>query len=56
LAQYSGLRDDQRYAVRSNLAMLSLMSAHPEMPDPQPHRGIIASLLQRLERAEGKPA
>lgn len=36
--------------VQSNLSILSLMEPHPGMPDPEPVRRQIASLLQRLQR------
>jgi hypothetical protein len=44
-----------RYAVRSNLTVLSLLEPRHAMPDPRPHRAAIAALLGRLERHEGGP-
>lgn len=49
---YARLRPELRHAVRSNLAILSLMEAHENMPDPGLHRKKIADLLGRLERLE----
>jgi hypothetical protein len=49
---YSALSAELRHAVRSNLAVLSLMESRPGMPDPGPQRGRIAALLRRLERSE----
>jgi hypothetical protein len=49
---YRALPADQRYAVRSNLSLLSLLEARAQMPDPVPHRAQIAELLARLEKAE----
>jgi hypothetical protein len=46
------LSPEFRHAVRSNLAILSLMEPVPGMPDPAPHRERIAHLLRRLEAAE----
>jgi hypothetical protein len=49
---YAGLTPELRHAVRSNLTILSLMEPRPGMPDLGPHRGRIAGLLRRLERAK----
>lgn len=49
---YRALAADLRHAVRSNLTVLSLLDTHPSMPDPAPHREMIASLLERLEEAD----
>jgi hypothetical protein len=49
---YRALPPDQRYTVRSNLSLLSLLEARAQMPDPVPHRARIAELLARLEKAE----
>lgn len=46
---YRTLRPEQRYSVRSNLSLLSLMAPHPDMPDPRPQRARVAELLRRLE-------
>ncbi|RLE26810.1 MAG: hypothetical protein DRJ65_04785 [Acidobacteria bacterium] len=47
---YLGLPAELRYAVRSNLTILSLMQQGMDgMPDPRPHRGRIAELLIRFE-------
>ena len=43
------LPPELRYAVRSNLTVLSLMEPVPGMPDPRPHRRLVAALLRRLE-------
>lgn len=43
------LTDEHRYAVRSNLTLLSMMTQQPGMPDPLPHRAKVAALLRRLE-------
>jgi hypothetical protein len=51
-AGYETLSDDQRHAVRANLATLSLMESIAGMPDPLPHRGAIAALLRRLDAME----
>ena len=48
-ARYSTLPPELRHAVRSNLAILSLMSPRPSMPDPVPVRARVAQLLDRLE-------
>jgi hypothetical protein len=49
---YATLAADLRYLVRSNLSLLSLLEPRPGMPDPRPHRAIVATLLDRLERSE----
>jgi hypothetical protein len=49
---YVQLSPELRHAVRSNLAILSLMEPHAGMPDPGPHRAAIASLLGSLEALE----
>jgi hypothetical protein len=49
---YARLTPELRHAVRSNLAILSLMESRPGMPDPGPHRARIAALLRRLERVQ----
>lgn len=46
---YQTLRPEQRYSVRSNLSLLSLLAPHPNMPDPRPQRARVAELLRRLE-------
>ena len=50
--QYRKLSAEEQYAVRSGLSMLSLLAPRAHMPDPTPHRGLIAGLMARLERAE----
>jgi hypothetical protein len=50
---YRTLPGELRYAVRSNLTILSLLRAHDGMPDPTRHRERVAALLRRLERQEG---
>jgi hypothetical protein len=52
-AAYRALAPDLRYAVQSNLTLLSLLQPHTGMPDPRPHRAQIAALFRRLEAAEG---
>lgn len=54
-AIYSGLADELRHSLRSNLTVLSLMEARPGMPDPEPQRARIAALLRRLERLDEAP-
>ncbi len=49
---YRELPSELRYAVRSNLTILSLMEPHSGMPDPRPHRANIRTLLLRLESGE----
>ncbi len=48
---YRRLRPELRHAVRSNLTILSLLTARPGMPDPGPKRAEVADLLRRLEAA-----
>lgn len=48
-ATYARLPAEMRHQVRSNLSILSLLDAHPGMPDPRPHRAAVAALLARLE-------
>lgn len=45
----AGLAPELRYAIRSNLTVLSLMQPSPHMPDPLPQRELVARLLSRLE-------
>jgi hypothetical protein len=52
---YARLTPELRHAVRSNLAILSLMEPRHGMPDPGPHRQRIAALLLGLERVQGEP-
>ncbi|HXV64371.1 MAG TPA: hypothetical protein VEK15_26975 [Vicinamibacteria bacterium] len=51
---YAALSAELRHAVRSNLAILSLMESRTGMPDPGPQRPRIAALLRRLEHIEEK--
>lgn len=51
-SEYRTLPGELRYAVRSNLTVLSLMAPHADMPDPRPRREDVARLLRRLERGE----
>lgn len=46
---YWQLPEEYRYAVRSNLTILSLLQPHHEMPDPTAHRELVRRLLYRLE-------
>jgi len=50
--EYGNLPAELRYAVRSNLTVLSLMPGMEGMPDPRPQRARIAGLLARLEELE----
>jgi len=52
VAQYCKLQAEEQYAVRSGLSMLSLLEPRAHMPDPTSHRGLIAGLMARLERAQ----
>jgi hypothetical protein len=49
---YRTLPPEQRYTMRSNLSVLSLLEARTEMPDPVPHRAHLAQLMARLEKAD----
>lgn len=51
---YTELPSELRYAVRSNLSMLSLLESRARMPDPTRHRALVAALLARLEDGECK--
>ncbi len=53
-AQYRTLAPEVRYTVRSNLTTLSLLEPRAAMPDPRPHRELVATLLERLERQEAE--
>jgi len=46
---FRSLPAELRHAVRSNLTLLSLMQPVRGMPDPTPHRRLIADLLRTLE-------
>ncbi len=48
---FSKLRPDLRHAILSNLTILSLLSPRFGMPDPEPRRAQIASLIERLSSA-----
>jgi hypothetical protein len=48
---YRSLPGEDRYAARSALSMLSLLEPRARMPDPVPHRALIANLMARLEEA-----
>jgi hypothetical protein len=50
--EYANLPAELRYAVRSNLTVLSLMQGVDGMPDPQSQRARIAAVLARLEELE----
>jgi len=52
---YVGLAPDLRYSLRSGLSMLSLLEPRSHMPDPTPHRALIARLFARLEATEKDP-
>jgi hypothetical protein len=49
---YRGLSAELRFAARSGLSALSLLEPRIEMPDPTPHRALLARLMARLEKAE----
>jgi hypothetical protein len=49
---YGGLSPEDRYQVRGNLALLSLLAPLPDMPDPRPHRALVAGFLRALEQAD----
>lgn len=49
---YQSLSQEDRYTIRSGLSTLSLLQSIPDMPDPTPHRALIAGLLRRLEQKE----
>lgn len=50
---YARLDEELRYAIRSNLIVLSLLDGLPDMPDPRPLRGRVRGLIERLDREEG---
>lgn len=47
-AAHRELPRELQHQVRSNLSILSLLDARPGMPDPRPHRTVVAELLKRL--------
>jgi hypothetical protein len=49
---YKSLAPDLRYTVRSALSTMSLLEPRLHMPDPTPHRLLVADVLARLERTE----
>lgn len=49
---YRDLRPELRHVVRSNLTILSLLAPRSGMPDPQPRRAEVATLLRRLEAGD----
>ena len=52
---YRGLSPELRYAARSGLGTLSLLEPRSQMPDPVPHRALVAEVLATLERMEHVP-
>jgi len=50
--EYADLPKELRYAIRSNLTVLSLMQGVDGMPDPQTCRTRVATLLRQLEELE----
>jgi hypothetical protein len=50
--EFVHLPAELRYAVRSNLTVLSLMQSMDGMPDPKDQRARIAALLARLAELE----
>jgi len=51
-ARYAALAAADRHTVRSNLAILSLTHRRLGMPDPEPQRERVATLLRRFEEVE----
>jgi hypothetical protein len=51
-ALYRGLSAELRYSVRSGLSALSLLEPRVQMPDPTPHRALLARLMARLDSLE----
>ncbi|HVP17934.1 MAG TPA: hypothetical protein VMU36_02995 [Spirochaetia bacterium] len=51
---YRTLQPELRYAARSGLAALSLLEPRAQMPDPTPHRSLLAGLLSDLEKVESE--
>jgi hypothetical protein len=49
---YSKLSAGERYSIRSNLTILSLLEPHHQMPDPSAHRAVVRDLLRRLEQEQ----
>jgi hypothetical protein len=50
--EFVNLPAELRYAIRSNMTVLSLMQGMDGMPDPKGQRARIATLLERLEELE----
>jgi hypothetical protein len=48
--RYPSLPAELRHQIHANLTILSLMTPHPNMPDPGSTRTIVADLLRRMER------
>jgi hypothetical protein len=53
--RYGSLSPELRHTIRSNLATLSLLEPRAAMPDPRPHRELLAALFDRLDRREAAP-
>ncbi|MBN2192903.1 MAG: hypothetical protein JW751_08805 [Polyangiaceae bacterium] len=49
------LPGELRHAVRTNLAVLSLLGSVPGMPDPNAVRAVVATLLRRLDLEGERP-
>jgi hypothetical protein len=49
---YRDLPPELRYAARSGLSTLSLLEPRAQMPDPVPHRHVVAALMADLEVME----
>lgn len=49
---YRGLSPELRYTARSGLSALSLLEPRIQMPDPIPHRALLARLMAQLESME----
>jgi hypothetical protein len=54
-SEYGRLEPELRYAVRSNLTVLSMMAPVDRMPDPTRQRATVAALLRALEASEATP-
>lgn len=52
IREFAALAPDERYHVRSNVTLLSLIEPQPGMPDVREHRARVHELLQRLDAGE----
>src|SRR5690606_31675891 len=46
--QFAALAPEHQHVAMSNLTLLSLMKRHTNMPDPEPERARLATLLRQL--------